>query len=116
MAASLLLEKAYTKSLVYVLLSNIYASVGFEDETNLDNEKGSDFIAMVIALRISDTLSLILCQEPNYTSSHSSNRPHSIFITWLYVVARTSIWMYKNCDLSIVMHNFLVLAYTIFIG
>jgi hypothetical protein len=76
MAASLLLEKAYTKSLVYVLLSNIYASVGFEDETNLDNEKGSDFIAMVIALRISDTLSLILCQEPNYTSSHSSNRPH----------------------------------------
>jgi hypothetical protein len=47
MVASLLLEKTYTKSLVYVLLSNIYAyaSIGFEDEANLDNEKGSDFIA-----------------------------------------------------------------------
>jgi hypothetical protein len=39
MIASLLLEKTYTKSLVYVLLSNIYASTGFEDKVNLNNEK-----------------------------------------------------------------------------
>jgi hypothetical protein len=39
MVASLLLEKTYTKSLVYVLLSNIYASTGFEDKVNLNNEK-----------------------------------------------------------------------------
>jgi hypothetical protein len=39
MATSLLLIKTYTKSLVYVLLSNIYASTGFEDEVNLNNEK-----------------------------------------------------------------------------
>jgi hypothetical protein len=45
MVSSFLLKKTYTKSLVYVLLSNIYASASFEDEVNSDNEKGRDFIA-----------------------------------------------------------------------
>jgi hypothetical protein len=76
MVASLLLEKTYTKSLVYVLLSNIYASVRFEDEANLDNEKGGDFIAPYGTSKIGFLFHSSILQEPNYTSSHSSNRPH----------------------------------------